>query len=45
MIPKIDRRGHSQLCADWMARGVLENGQMAFFDNHIVDRMPSRPAT
>ena len=37
MIPENDRRGRSQLRADWMARGVWENGRMAFFDNRIMD--------
>ena len=37
MIPENKRRGRSQLRADWMARGVWENGQVAFFDNRIVD--------
>ena len=37
MIPENDRRGRSQLRADWMARGVSVNGRVAFFDNRIVD--------
>ena len=39
MIPENDRRGRSQLRAEWMARGVWENayGRVAFFDNRIVD--------
>ena len=37
MIPENDRRGRSQLRADWMARGVRENSRVAFFDNRIVD--------
>ena len=36
-IVENDRRGRSQLRADWMARGVWENGRVAFFDNRVVD--------
>ena len=37
VIPGNDRRGRLKLRANWMARGVWENGRVAFFDNCIVD--------
>ena len=43
MIPENDRRDRSQLCVDWMARGVWENGRAALWI--IASWMPTHSAT